>query len=137
MAAVAAMPRHGLHGAATAAEQHYRRTVSRNRRRLWGGEAGRPGKTEWRCDNSESRSPLPLQNAASLAAGKHRVLRLCSCDRKNIAVYGERPRLFGAEPPGMPGNFDLGDELILAFKSERTRIGHHGLEESGIAGLAV
>jgi hypothetical protein len=37
MAAVAAMPRHGLQGAATAAEQHYRRTVSRNRRRLSGG----------------------------------------------------------------------------------------------------
>lgn len=37
IAAVAAMPRHGLQGAATAAEQHYRRTVSRNRRRLSGG----------------------------------------------------------------------------------------------------
>jgi hypothetical protein len=37
MAAVAAMPRHGLQGAATAAEQRYRRTVSRNRRRLSAG----------------------------------------------------------------------------------------------------
>jgi hypothetical protein len=37
MAAAAAMPRHGLKGAATAAEQRYRRTVSRNRRRLSGG----------------------------------------------------------------------------------------------------
>lgn len=34
LAAVAAMPRHGLPGAAAAAERKYRRTVSRNRRRL-------------------------------------------------------------------------------------------------------
>lgn len=37
MAAVAAIPRHGLHGAAVAAERRYRRTVARNRRRLSGG----------------------------------------------------------------------------------------------------
>jgi len=37
MAAVAAMPRHGLPGAAAAAERRYRRTVSQNRRRLSGG----------------------------------------------------------------------------------------------------
>jgi hypothetical protein len=34
LAAVAAMPRHGLPGAAAAAERRYRRAVSRNRRRL-------------------------------------------------------------------------------------------------------
>jgi hypothetical protein len=37
LAAVAAMPRHGLPGAAAAAERRYRRAVSRNRRRLSGG----------------------------------------------------------------------------------------------------
>ncbi len=35
--ALAAMPRHGLQGAVTAAERRYRRAVSRNRRRLSGG----------------------------------------------------------------------------------------------------
>lgn len=34
IAAVAAIPRHGLPGAAAAAELRYRRTVSQNRRRL-------------------------------------------------------------------------------------------------------
>lgn len=37
LAAVAAMPRHGLPGAAAAAERRYRQAVSRNRRRLSGG----------------------------------------------------------------------------------------------------
>jgi hypothetical protein len=36
MAAAAAIPRFGLPGAAAAAERRYRRTVSRNRRRLSG-----------------------------------------------------------------------------------------------------